>query len=215
MSLLKERKTVFCIVDDDQMFRSKLVQSIKAKEPRSEILEFSSAKEVLALKSLKHIDFLILDYRMPEIDGIELLKHSSIQSLSIPKLLLSGFDAEERIFEALKFGATGYMLKEEIETLDSVLESLWKGGAYITPTLACRVASYFKSLQKISTEIEQLTERENQVLKELSQGYSPKDLADTLQISLQTIRTHIRNIYKKLEVNNQIQLMKKVKENFL
>ena len=148
-------------------------------------------------------------------DGITFLGQPSIRNLKIPKLLLSGFNAEERIFEALKYGATGYMFKGEIFTIDTAIDTLLSGEASITPSIALRIVNFFNDIENTPEESEPLTKRENEVLKELCEGYSIKTISKTLNISVTTLRVHVRSIYRKLEVNNQRQLMKKAKDKNL
>ena len=164
-----------------------LASLLRMKKETGKILEFSSAEDILQSDYLKSLDFLIVDYRLKKIDGIALLGDDKIKALKIPKLILSGFDAEKKIFEALKYGAT----------------------------IALRVVTFFKDIKKSEEDFEDLTDREEEILRELSSGYSPKEIAETLKITVSTVRSHIKNIYKKLEVNNQIQLLKKAKEKNL
>lgn len=214
-SLFKNDKITYGILDDDDSFRVTLAGLLKLKNDTRKVVEFFSAEEVLVYPFLGNLDFLILDYRLKGMDGITLLSDPKIMKLSIPKLILSGFDAEKKVFEALKYGATGYMYKEELYSLDSILEILKQGGAFITPTIALRVVSFFKDIKKNIEKFEDLTDREEDILQELSSGYSPKEIAEILQINISTVRGHIKSIYKKLEVNNQIQLLKKAKEKNL
>ncbi len=209
---MKKDKNTYGIVDDDANFRNTIAGLLRLRKDTAQVLDFSCGEELLKYPYLRDIDFLIVDFRLPGMDGIALLGEQIIKDLAIPKLVLSGFDAEKKIFEALKHGATGYMFKEELYSLDSILETLSQGGAFITPTIALRVATFFKDIKKSTESFEDLTDRETQILGELSNGYSPKEIADTLKISTQTVRAHIKNIYKKLEVNNQIQLFRKVKD---
>ncbi len=215
MSLLKKDKYIYAIVDDDTNFRNTVAGLLRLKKETDRVIDFSSAEDLLSYPYLRDINFLIVDYRLSGMDGITLLGEQMIKDLTIPKLVLSGFDAEKKIFEALKHGATGYMFKEELYSLDSILETLLQGGAFITPTIALRVVTFFKDIKKSTENFEDLTEREAQILGELSSGYSPKEIAENLRISVLTVRAHIKNIYKKLEVNNQIQLLKKAKEKNL
>ena len=121
---------------------------------------------------IQPVNFLIIDIRLTGMDGITFLGQPSIRNLKIPKLLLSGFNAEERIFEALKYGATGYMFKGEIFTIDTAIDTLLSGEASITPSIALRIVNFFNDIENTPEESEPLTKRENEVLKELCEGYS-------------------------------------------
>ncbi|MCZ8156909.1 MAG: response regulator transcription factor [Leptospira sp.] len=208
MSLVSSRKLTLVIIDDEESFRSNIVRFIKSKLTDVRIIEYSSPSHALTNHFLSQIDFLIVDYRMPEMDGIQFFGEAKIRQLTIPKLILSGFVAEDKIFEALKLGATGYLCKDDIDSFDSILEILLNGGAFITPTIACRVVSFFKDLRKNTAEKKELTEIEAQILKNLSSGFSTIEVAESIGIDDQTFYLHIRNIYKKLEINHQHQLLK-------
>lgn len=213
---MKEANLVFGIVEDDYRFLGTVVNLLKVRKDVKEILEFTSAEEALQSNFLSTINFLIIDIRLTGMDGITFLGQPSIRNLKIPKLLLSGFNAEERIFEALKYGATGYMFKGEIFTIDTAIDTLLSGEASITPSIALRIVNFFNDIEKNTPEeSEPLTKRENEVLKELCEGYSIKTISKTLNISVTTLRVHVRSIYRKLEVNNQRQLMKKAKDKNL
>ncbi|MBK6604498.1 MAG: response regulator transcription factor [Leptospiraceae bacterium] len=212
---MKEANLVFGIVEDDYRFLGTVVNLLKVRKDVKEILEFTSAEEALQSNFLSTINFLIIDIRLTGMDGITFLGQPSIRNLKIPKLLLSGFNAEERIFEALKYGATGYMFKGEIFTIDTAIDTLLSGEASITPSIALRIVNFFNGIENTPEESEPLTKRENEVLKELCEGYSIKTISKTLNISVTTLRVHVRSIYRKLEVNNQRQLMKKAKDKNL
>ncbi|HMV42787.1 MAG TPA: response regulator transcription factor [Leptospiraceae bacterium] len=212
MDFINNKKFVFGIIEDDLNFQSLLTGLLKTRKEVDRIHIFNSAEDALVSSSLPYLDILIVDYRLGGMDGIRFLANPAIRNLEIPKLILTGFNAEEKIFEALKYGATGYMLKEEIYSLDSILEILLTGGAYISPMIALKVANYFKEMEESIDDLNALTSREKEIIHELANGFSPKEISESLDISVLTVRTHIRNIYKKLEVSNQVQLLKKAKE---
>ena len=212
---MKEANLVFGIVEDDYRFLGAIVTLLKVRKDVKEILEFTSAEDALSSKYLDTINFLIIDIRLSGMNGISFLGKPDIRNLKIPKLLLSGFNAEERIFEALKYGATGYLFKAEIDSLDATIDILLSGEAFISPTIALRVISFFQEMEITPEESEPLTKREKEILTELCEGYSIKTISKTLNISVTTLRVHIRSIYRKLEVNNQRQLMKKAKDKNL
>lgn len=212
---MKEANLVFGIVEDDYRFLGAIVTLLKVRKDVKEILEFTSAEDALSSKYLDTINFLIIDIRLSGMDGISFLGKPDIRNLKIPKLLLSGFNAEDRIFEALKYGATGYLFKAEIDSLDATIDILLSGEAFISPTIALRVISFFQEMEITPEESEPLTKREKEILTELCEGYSIKTISKTLNISVTTLRVHVRSIYRKLEVNNQRQLMKKAKDKNL
>ncbi|HMZ59666.1 MAG TPA: response regulator transcription factor, partial [Leptospiraceae bacterium] len=150
---------------------------------------------------------LITDYRLPGMDGISLLGSPEIRQLSVPKMILSGFNAEEKTFEALKYGATGYIFKEEIDQIDSVLEILLSGGAHLTSEIALRIAQFFQRKTAPENPASLLTQKETDILKEFSLGKNPKRISEFFNISIHTVRRHIKNIYRKLEVRNQAELL--------
>ena len=212
---MEEPNLVFGVVEDDERFIEAVVSLLKARKDVIEILEFTSAEDALSSKYLDTIDFLIIDIRLSGMDGITFLGKSVIRNLKIPKLLLSGFNAEERTFEALKYGATGYLFKTDIDSLNATIDILLSGEAFISPTIALRVISFFQEIEITPDESDPLTNRETDILTELCEGYSIKKISSFLNISEQTIRVHIRNIYRKLEVSNQRQLMKKARKRNL
>ncbi|HMV45421.1 MAG TPA: response regulator transcription factor [Leptospiraceae bacterium] len=199
---------VYGLVENDRLFSSTLAGTLRLRKETKMVYEFSSGEEAVRSNTLSSINFLIVDYRLDGMDGISFLAKPEIKKLKIPKLILTGFNAEEKIFEALKHGVTGYMFKEDFSSLGSILEILLAGGAFITPSIAARVCQFFE--EKNESNSAQLTDRESQILNELCNGNSPKEIAESLKIQMSTVRYHIKNIYSKLEVNNQLQLVAKV-----
>ena len=206
-------KRIYTIIEDDDNFRNTLIGLLKIRPDVKHIYEFSSAEVALKSTNLNNSGILIVDYRLGNgMDGISFLGEPLVKNLQIPKLILTGYNAESKIFDALKYGATGYMFKEDIYSLGNILEILLSGGAYISPSIAVIVVNHFKAENNLHEHLKSLTEREEEILKEISHGFSPSEIAENFSLSITTIRSHIRNIYKKLEVNNQIQLLNKTNE---
>jgi DNA-binding NarL/FixJ family response regulator len=203
-----KKKVIFGIVEDDKDYSSLLVSLLKQRKDTEAVIQFYSAEEILKSSQLRSINFLILDIKMPGMDGINLLKEPVIKNMTIPKLILTGFNTEKKIFEALKNGATGYMFKEELDSLNMVVNSLLSGGAFISPNIAMHIIDYFQEMSLASSKIELLTKSEEAILHLLTNGLSPKEIAEKLDNEINTIRTHIRRIYSKLEINNYNQLIK-------
>lgn len=211
------RTVVFGVIENDAMYLEYLTDLLYGLPWTKEVIEFESAEKALhyfsSEKRKTKINFLIVDYRLSKMDGIHFLGMNEIKRAKIPKLILTGFDAEQKIFEALKYGATGYLFKEEISSLKSTIETMIKGGAHIAPTIAIRVANYFQDLAQSQEKMKKLSKKEQKILENMSEGHTAKDLSKTMNISVSTVRTHIRNIYKKLEINNKMQLIKYLNRN--
>ena len=160
------------------------------------------------LETLKP-DLLIMDIDMPGMNGIEAVKRVRSVNKDIPILMLTVFDDNQHVFDAICAGASGYLLKKHISAkLFSATEEVLAGGAPMSPSIARMVLASMQ--QKSSPENPyQLTPKEKEVLTSLSKGNSYKLIASEVQISIDTVRSHIRKIYEKLKVNSQTEAVSK------
>lgn len=147
---------------------------------------------------------VLMDIDMPGINGIDAVKISKENFPDLPVMMQTVFDHDEKVFQSILAGATGYMLKKTppAKLLESIRE-LYEGGAPMTPEIAIKVLSFFKTKEekKISNE-KLLSEKEKEILSALVDGLSYKMVADKQKISYHTVNFHIRNIYKKLHVHS-------------
>jgi DNA-binding NarL/FixJ family response regulator len=152
-------------------------------------------------------DLILMDIDMPGMSGIEAVKQIRILNANIPIIMLTVFDDNTHVLEAIRAGASGYLLKKHLSTklFDSVEEVL-SGGAPMSPSIARMVIA---SMQKVTDNPYQLTPREKEILSLLSQGNSYKIIAAQSEISLDTVRTHIKKIYEKLHVHSQTEAVSK------
>ncbi len=152
----------------------------------------------------KDCDICLMDIEMPGISGIEATRMIKNNLPQINVLIQTVFSDDDSIFQAICAGASGYILKTSSpEEYIEALEDLNSGGAPMTPSIARRVLQLFKgNVQLPSNESYKLTEKEKQVLQKLTEGKSYKMIADELSISIETIKTHIKNIYNKLHVHS-------------
>ncbi|HMV80278.1 MAG TPA: response regulator transcription factor [Leptospiraceae bacterium] len=206
MTFLSDAEMVYGIVDDSEEFSSVLAGLLKMKKATKEVIRFASAEAALESPLLPNLNFLFIDYRLNGMDGISFLRQKQIRKMKIPKLILSGFNAEEKIFEALKYGISGYMFKEELHSLDSVLEIILSGGAFLSPTIAFRIINHFHADDE-HRETKPLSPRELEILDRLCDGLSAQEIADFFNISVHTVRVHVKNIYAKMEVSSYRQLV--------
>jgi DNA-binding NarL/FixJ family response regulator len=160
------------------------------------------------LQSLKP-DLLIMDIDMPGMNGIEAVKRVRSVDQEIPILMLTVFDDNQHVFDAICAGASGYLLKKHIAAkLFSAIEEVIAGGSPMSPSIARMVLTSMQQKNAPENPYE-LTPKEKEVLTSLSKGNSYKLIAAELQISLDTVRSHIRNIYEKLHVHSQTEAVSK------
>jgi DNA-binding NarL/FixJ family response regulator len=154
-------------------------------------------------------DLLIMDIDMPGMTGIEAVAKVRSTNKEIPILMLTVFDDNQHVFDAICAGASGYLLKKHISTkLFSAIEEVLEGGAPMSPSIARMVLSSMQQKATIENPY-QLTPKEKEVLTSLSKGNSYKLIAAEIEISLDTVRSHIRKIYEKLHVHSQTEAVRK------
>ena len=164
------------------------------------------------------IDVVLMDIEMPVMSGIEATNWVKKKYPQIKVIMLTVFDNDENIFKAIKAGADGYLLKEidAGELHAGILETL-NGGAAMTPSIAMKTLRLLRNPMEINDASEKeevkLSEREIEVLEQLSKGLSYTLIAENLFLSPSTIRKHIENIYKKLQVHSKIEAVQKAKNN--
>jgi len=152
-------------------------------------------------------DLILMDIDMPGMNGIEAVAQIRAMDTTVPIIMLTVFDDNLHVLDAIRAGASGYLLKKHLSTklFDSIDEVL-SGGAPMSPSIARMVIA---SMQKATENPYQLTPREKDILSLLSQGNSYKIIASQSDISLDTVRTHIKKIYEKLQVHSQTEAVSK------
>lgn len=177
---------------------------------------FSSAEELL--KSLKvtaeadHPDVILLDIHLPGSTGIDILPHVKEAAAEVAVVMLTIADETELVYQSFRRGASGYILKDApVEQLLQAIREASRGGTLMPPAVAQKVLSYFKKdySEKNDEPLYGLSEREKDVLKQMGEGLSQKQIAAELFISPHTVNSHIQNIYGKLQVNSGIEAVAK------
>ncbi|MFK5983643.1 MAG: response regulator transcription factor [Flavobacteriaceae bacterium] len=170
------------------------------------------------LENNHNIDIVLMDIEMPVLNGIETTQIVKQKYPQIKIIMLTAFDNDENIFSAIKAGADGYLLKEinPEELHNGILETI-NGGAAMNPSIALKTLKLLRNPINISNlkdqEIISLSKREVEVLEQLSKGLSYTAIADNLFLSPSTVRKHIENIYKKLQVHSKIEAVQKAKDH--
>lgn len=166
------------------------------------------------------IDVVLMDIKMPEMDGIKATEIIKSKYPHIKIIMLTVFDDDENIFNAIKAGANGYLLKEiNAEKLHSSILEVVSGGAPMTPSIAVKTLKLLRdpTIIEKKEDLEQLklSQREIDVLEHLSTGLNYNEIADNLIISPATVRKHLENIYKKLQVHNKMEAVVKARKHKL
>lgn len=171
------------------------------------------------LEKNKCIDLILMDIEMPECNGIEATKIIKSKYPQIKIIMLTVFDNDENIFNAIKAGADGYLLKEvnPNDLYNGIIETL-NGGAAMNPSIALKTLKLLRNPVNFEQKTEEdikLTTREVEVLEQLSKGLNYNVIADNLFLSPATVRKHIENIYNKLQVHNKLEAVQKARNNNL
>lgn len=164
----------------------------------------------------QHIDLILMDIEMPVLNGVETTEKIKKKYPQIKIVILTVFDNDENIFNAIKAGADGYLLKDvDPENLYKGILDTMNGGAAMTPSIALRTLKLLRNPIDLKSVSEQdqvsLTNREVEVLEQLSSGLSYTKIADNLFLSPSTVRKHIENIYAKLQVHSKLEAIQKAK----
>ncbi|MFN3999949.1 response regulator transcription factor [Algoriphagus sp.] len=205
--------TPIVIIEDDEKIRNYLSALIAGSGEFDLLASFGSGEEAIQYfeKGLgDKVELVLADIQLPGKSGIEVIEWLKPLRPDIQIMILSAFDDADKVFKALKAGATGYILKTtEAYKLIEALRDLRKGGSPMSNQIARKVVNAFQ--QEINHEnlSDKLSAREKEVLHWLSKGFSYKDIAEKLFISVDTVRTHIRNIYEKLHVGNRNEALRK------
>ena len=163
-----------------------------------------------------NIDCILMDIHMPRMNGIECTEYIKREFPETLIMMCTVNEDDEKIFSALKAGASGYILKRAaIEEIFTALEDLVNGGSPMSNVIARKVVGSFRQQSSRNKNEFHLSAKENEILDLLAEGYRIKEIADKLQISINTVRTHIRHIYEKLQVQSRVEALNKTRRTFL
>jgi DNA-binding NarL/FixJ family response regulator len=199
------------VCDDHALFRRGLQMVLEQEDDLELVGEASNGVEVVTKAQELMPDVILMDVRMPKRSGIEAATEIKETLPHVKILMLTISDEEADLYEAIKAGASGYLLKEiPIEEVADAIRSVWAGQSRISPSMASKLLSEFAAMSKASEDKPQmpaprLTDREMEVLRLVAQGLNNRDIAKKLFISENTVKNHIRNILEKLHLHSRME----------
>lgn len=198
------------IVEDDLVLREAFVEAVEADPALRLTGAFPDAEEFLPALADRWPQVVIMDLNLPGMNGIACTRCAKELLPALQVLVSTVQDDDESLYRALCAGATGYLLKDARPgELTAAVKSLHSGGSPMSPGIARRVLEGFIPPRKQAKEVDLLSEREREVLEQLAKGYRYKEIAAGLNLSIDTVRTHIRNLYQKLQVGSRTDALNK------
>ncbi len=199
------------IVEDDPVLREAFVEAVEADPALWLAGAFPDGEEFLIALPERAPQVVIMDLNLPGMQGGECTRRAKALLPDLLVLVSTVQDDDDSLYNALCAGATGYLLKDARPAdLANAVKTLFAGGSPMSPGIARRVLAGFVPPKKQAKEMNLLSEREREVLEQLAKGYRYKEIADGLNLSIDTVRTHIRNLYQKLHVSSRTDALNKL-----
>jgi DNA-binding NarL/FixJ family response regulator len=196
------------VVDDQSMVRAGF-RLLLSEEPDMEVVaEASNGRDAIAQAARFHPDVVLMDIRMPELDGLEATRRILAADASARILILTTFDLDDYVFQALRAGASGFVLKDDPpEQLIAAVRTIAAGEALLSPAVTRRVIRHFTRLstQPAPPALDSLTTRETEVFRLITRGLSNAEIGRELYISDTTVKTHVTRLLQKLDLRDRAQ----------
>lgn len=203
-------KIRIAIVEDEKNYNNALKKVIDYQDDMKVVAQFFDGSEALRQLSDLSPEVVMMDIQLQDMLGIEIIEKLKHQMPSTQFIMCTSFEDDEKIFNSLKAGATGYLVKGE--SMDKILSSIrdvCNGGAPMSFSIARKVLSHFERKLPEIRGFDVLTDREKEILELLSLGLLYKEIADRKFISIDTVKKHVGNIYRKLHVSNKVEAVNK------
>jgi two-component system NarL family response regulator len=197
------------VVDDHALFRHGLVSVLRSAADLAVVGEARDGMEAVEQAAELQPDVVLMDVRMPSVNGIEAARRIRTAQPTVRILMLTESEDEEDLYAAVRAGATGYLLKEvAIDEIADAIRAVANGQALVSPSMTTKLLSEFNALSRRLVEEHdgrRLTDRELEVLRLIARGMSNKDIGTELVIAENTVRNHVRNILEKLQVRSRVE----------
>jgi len=196
------------VADDQSMVRAGFRMLLAGEEDIEVVAEASNGLEAVERASRFRPSVVLMDIRMPELDGLTATQRILAADDSARVLILTTFDHDEYVYEALRIGASGFVLKDDPpEQLIAAIRTIAEGDALLSPSITKRVIEQFGRVPRPEppSEVADLTPREQEILRLIAKGLSNGEIADTLVISETTVKTHVTHILQKLNLRDRVQ----------
>jgi DNA-binding NarL/FixJ family response regulator len=198
------------VVDDQSLVRSGFRMILDAQPDIDVVGEAENGREAVELAAVSSADVILMDIRMPELDGIEATARILAAQPETRILILTTFDLDEYVTRALRAGASGFLLKDvRPAQLVEAIRVIASGDALLAPSVTRRLLDQFASGLETRTpvELEQLTDREREILLLVAEGLSNAEIADRLVVGESTVKTHVSAVLRKLQLRDRVQLV--------
>jgi DNA-binding NarL/FixJ family response regulator len=198
------------IVDDDDGIRSSLAALIRRSPDMKLLGEYPDAETALKEIPRNVPDVVLMDINMPGMNGVQCAGQLRTLLPALHILMLTVYEDSESLFNSLRAGASGYLLKRTAASrLIEAIKDVHSGGSPMTPQLARRVVQFFSKPVKEDSAVAKLTPGEREFLDQLANGYAYKEIADRMKISIDTVRSYVRTVYEKLHVHSRTEAVVK------
>ncbi len=198
-------------IEDDKIIRETISEFLSGFPDLELKGLFSKAEDAIPELKKNPVDVVLMDIHLPGKSGIECVRELHLEVPGMQFLMCSSYDEPEKIFESLKAGANGYVLKSASpEKLREAILDIQAGGSPMSPQIARLVVSSFSFNEPSSGLLKNLSTREQQILEALAKGFQYKEIAEKLCLSTETVRSHLRRIYEKLQVRSKVEAINKV-----
>lgn len=198
------------IVDDDEDIRASLAAMIRRTPSLRLAGDFPDAESALKEIPQRPPDVVLMDINLPGMKGFDCVRQLKSVVPKVQFLMLTVYEDSDSLFNSLKAGASGYLLKRTTtERLVEAIRDVHAGGSPMTPQLARRVVQFFSRPAEGAAEVARLTAGEKDFLDQLAKGYAYKEIADRMKISIDTVRSYVRTVYEKLHVHSRTEAVVK------